>query len=198
MSTDGQPPPNDLLQGASRGDERATTVLLTAYLERLRAYIRLRCGPAVRARESVSDLVQSVCRDILERGTKFEFRTEPEFRAYLFTTALNKVRMREREIGTLRRDVKREVNEDLTRVHDLEASIASPSRVAEAAEVADAVERALDELPDLEREVLTLSRIVGLPTAVIATQVGRAESSVRQILSRALVKLSRALDRDLR
>ncbi|MEZ5964145.1 MAG: sigma-70 family RNA polymerase sigma factor [Planctomycetota bacterium] len=193
---EGRPEPStDAIRRASTGDETAVGQLLAAYLARLRAFIRLRCTAAVRDHDSVSDLVQSVCREILVRESRLSFATEPEFRAYLFTTALNKVRMRARELGAQRRDVARELPPEAHEVFAIEARMSSPSQVAQAHELAAAVERAFDALPELEREVLALARVVGLPTATIAAQVGRAESSVRQILSRALVKLSRQLDR---
>ena len=44
--------------------------LLEEHLPRLRAFIRLRTNQAIRARESCSDLVQSVCREVLEEQRK--------------------------------------------------------------------------------------------------------------------------------
>jgi RNA polymerase sigma factor (sigma-70 family) len=190
----GDEPSTDQLRRASAGDERAIAGLLAAYLGRLRAFVRLRSPPAVRRFESASDLVQSVCRELLAREARLDFASEPEFRAYLFTTALNKIRMRQRALDAQRRDPAR-----ARALHDdealaLEAGLASPSQVAQAAELAEQVERACDHLPENEREVLALARVAHLPTDVIASRLGKAESTVRHTLSRALVNLSRLLE----
>jgi RNA polymerase sigma factor (sigma-70 family) len=57
------------------------------------------------------------------------------------------------------------------------------------------MERAFDLLSDDHREVITLSRIVGLSHAEIAAELGRSEGAVRVLLSRALVAYVDALDR---
>jgi len=55
-----------LVHSASRGDGIAIDELLHRYLPGLRAFVRLRASPAVRAKESASDIAQSVCREVLE------------------------------------------------------------------------------------------------------------------------------------
>jgi len=55
------------------------------------------------------------------------------------------------------------------------------------------LEGAFDRLTEAQREVLTLSRIVGLPHAVIAARLGRSEVAVRQLLVRATAALGAAL-----
>ena len=54
------------VESASGGDAAAIGQLLEQHLPRLRAFVRLRMGAQLRARESASDIVQSTCREILE------------------------------------------------------------------------------------------------------------------------------------
>ncbi|MHC4079257.1 MAG: ECF-type sigma factor, partial [Planctomycetota bacterium] len=113
MTTDPHPTPDQdhktLLFKATQGEPQALEQLLEQYLPRIRAFIRLRMDAAVRARESTSDLVQSVCVDLLSKQEEFEYRSEPQLRAWLFNAALHKVKEKQRFWGRQRRDVRREV-----------------------------------------------------------------------------------------
>ena len=51
---------------------------------------RLHLDPLLRARESCSDMVQSVCRECLQDLGAFEFRNEPAFRKWLLQKAQSK------------------------------------------------------------------------------------------------------------
>ena len=82
---------DDLMRKATSGDGAAMDRLLERHLPALRAFVRLRAGPAVAEHESNSDLVQSVCREVLEGAGAFEYRGEAAFKSWLFTTALRKI-----------------------------------------------------------------------------------------------------------
>ena len=73
------------------GDRRAVQQLLERHLPSLRAYVRLRAGAVIPRHESGSDLVQSVCRDVLENLDRFRYPGEAAFRAWLYATALRKI-----------------------------------------------------------------------------------------------------------
>ena len=57
------------------------------------------------------------------------------------------------------------------------------------------VERALAELPEHYREVITLSRVVGLSHKEVAESMGRSEGATRVLLHRALGELADVLER---
>jgi RNA polymerase sigma-70 factor (ECF subfamily) len=177
----------DLYERAASGDEASLDTLLARYLPQLHAYVRVRLNDELRARESSMDVVQSVCRDVLAARSKFDFRGEERFRAWLFTTALNKVRDKYQFHRGGGRDVRREVDAvelDATVAHNL----LTPSQGAVANEVARSVREALAALSEDHREVVTLARIVGLPHKVIAEVMGRSEAATRQLLGRALLQ----------
>jgi RNA polymerase sigma-70 factor, ECF subfamily len=180
-------------EAAQNLDPGAVDALLQRHLPGLRAFVRLRVNPALRAKESCSDLVQSVCTDLLENLDHFDYQGEAPFRAWLFTSALNKIREHERYFARDKRDVNREVrlsDAEARSLADCYASCLSPSLEAMVHEKIALIEAAFDRLPEDYREVLTLKRCAGLSHAEIAGHLGRTEGAVRTLLSRALTRLS--------
>lgn len=187
---------HDLGLDASRGSEPAVDELLVRHLPSLRSYVRLKAGRLVRAREAESDIVQSVCREVLGRQGDFRYGGEAGFRHWLFTTALRKI-LDKRKLHTAdKRDLRREDAGagDLDARVDQLAAYASPSGVAIGHEELERVAAAFDALGDDYREVILLSRVVGLSRADIAREMDRTEASIRNLLHRALAELSRRLD----
>jgi RNA polymerase sigma-70 factor (ECF subfamily) len=184
-----------LVERASSGDGPSLDQLLLQHLPRLRAFVRLRSNPIVRQHESCSDIVQSVCREVLQATGRFEYRGDGPFRSWLFRTALNKILERTRALTQQKRDVRRETAvESGIDYGGLAGSGPTASQVAAAGELSERMERAFDALPEDYREVIALSRVVGLSHAEIAEQLGRSEGAVRMLLSRALVAYIEALD----
>src|SRR5882672_10317441 len=190
--------PRSLVDSASRGDAMAVATLLERYLPGLNAFVRLRAGPLLRARESSSDLVQSVCREVLEHVDRFQYRSEGLFKQWLFTTAARKIADRADYVQAQRRDVRREVALDAASASssspdawlaDAFRSLVTPSRELIARDELVATERALLELPDDHREVIVLARVVGLSAREIGESMNRSESAVRSLLHRALADL---------
>jgi RNA polymerase sigma-70 factor (ECF subfamily) len=188
----------DFADRIARRDPQLLDTLLARYLPELRAFIRLNVGPRVRERESSSDLAQSVCREVLEHADRFAHQTEAGFKQWLYRTALRKICDRHDYYAA----GKRAANEVPLQAHtdsavDLLAcygTFYTPSKHAEAREELSRVESAFDQLPEEYREVIVLSRIVGLSHADIAQQMGRSEGAVRNLLYRALASLAKILE----
>ena len=85
-----------LVAAAARQDRSAKEQLLVRHLPGLEAFVRLRMGAALRQLLTAPDVVQSVCREVLEDLTDFEFRGEAAFRHWLYVRAENKLRMQGR------------------------------------------------------------------------------------------------------
>jgi len=194
---------SELVQRSRTGDTAAMRALMESHLPKLRAFVRLRMSPLLRARESGSDLVQSACIELLHKLDSFEYRGELPFRAWLYQGVLRTLRDKERAARAQKRDARLEV--DISSAGDMDAIVAcyssalSPSRQLMSQERVRMLEAAFDELPDSYREVITLSRIAGLSRAEVAAQMGRTEAAVRNLLPRALATLAealRCLDRD--
>jgi RNA polymerase sigma-70 factor (ECF subfamily) len=168
--------------------------LLERYLPQLRAFVRLRVDGALRARESSSDLVQSICRELLEGARGFAFDGEERFRAWLFTAALNKLRDRGRSHGADRRSAARERHDADECYFGAYSGLPSPSQFAGASELAGLMEAAFERLTEAEREVITLAKIAGLSRAEVARVMGRTEGAVRVLLSRSLQRYIAAMN----
>jgi RNA polymerase sigma-70 factor (ECF subfamily) len=186
-----------LFERATHGDRRAFDELLALHLPGLRAWIRLRAGPVVRARESASDLAQSVCREVLDHLDRFAYGDEQGFRAWLYTTALRKIANRHEYWAAEKRDHRRESPLDglgesaaMAALGGVYRSFSSPSRHAMKREEIEHVERAFDRLEEEQREVITLAHVAGLSRAEIAERLGKSEGAVRTMLSRALADLA--------
>jgi RNA polymerase sigma factor (sigma-70 family) len=174
--------------------------LLEEHLGSLRAFVRLRAGAGIRARLGHSDLVQSVCREVLEGRDKIEFQGDAAFRSWLYTAALRKLVEHDRRMHAGKRDVRREVHVDGEEGADAAllqgyATVTTPSLLVMGREGAAKLEEAFDELSEEHREIVTLSRVIGLSHAEIAAQLGKTEEGCRQLLRRALLKLSMELDK---
>ena len=192
-----------LVERATGGDAAAIDALLERHLPALRAFIRLRSSDQIRARESVSDLVQSVCREALQDVGSYQYRGEAAFKQWLFTMALRKVIDRGRYLERRQQASAVEVPlaseasampSENSRLLECYASFCTPSQDAMIREETERIERALLQLPDEYREIIIEARIVGLSYAEIAEQTGRSDEAVRKLLARALARLARLLN----
>ena len=190
-----------LVERVRAGERDALEQLLTKELPGLRAYVRLRAGAALRERESVSDLVQSTCREVLGKLPSFQYGGEAGFRRWLYAAALRKIVNRAEHWDAGKRDARRELplqggspsEADERNLADVYGTLGTPSQHAIARETRDAVEAAFDRLPEDRREVIVLARIVGLDHAAIGQHLGCSESTARQRLFRALAELGERL-----
>jgi DNA-directed RNA polymerase specialized sigma24 family protein len=88
-----------LVTRALARNQEAVEQLLVQHLPGLRAWLRLRMGPGLRARETPDDLVQSVAREVLLGLDGFEWRGEAAFRHWLYLKAQRKLVDKARFVG---------------------------------------------------------------------------------------------------
>ncbi len=180
----------ELIKAAQAGDGQAQGELLERNIPQLTAFVRLKSGAELRARESSTDIVQSTCREVLGDLAHFEYRGEASFRAWLCQVAYNKIIQKVRFYQAERRNPRRETPEALSACY---AQAFSPSQLAVGNETAERIEHAFDRLSAEQREVLLLTRVAGLSAPQIAEQLGLRAEAVRSRRSRALVKLAEHL-----
>lgn len=162
---------------------------IPALLPLLRAYVRLNVNAELRANESCSDIVQSLCKDLLEADTPLVQSDPQAQRAWLWVVVRNKVRDRIRFLHRQRRDRRRMVplaDEGPGDALGLYSRIGSPSQCAQAAELAAQFESAFEAMSHEDRELVTLSRIVGLSNRELAAQFGMTPANVSMRIHRAL------------
>jgi len=145
-------------------DDFPVEELIARHLPGLRAYVAGRVDRLVHAKESNADIVQSVCREVLEHIARFEHRSEAGFKQWLYRTAERKIIDRYRYYTAEKRDAARE---ELLRTS-----------------------RAFEGLPPVYREVILLSRVHGVPHSEIARRLGKSEGAVRNLLYRGLGALT--------
>lgn len=180
----------------SSGDPGAVHALLERYLGDLHAYVARHAGDALQLREAPEDMVQSVCREVLEgvqRGA-FTYRGEAEFRQWLYQAALHKIQMRARYFAAERRGQERET--PLAALDDSRGELPlgttrTPSRSAVAREEHERFVAALRQLPAEQQRLIEWAHFEGLGHREIASRLGVSEANSRMMLSRALARLAR-------
>jgi len=189
-------PSEALIRRATAGDRTALEQLLAAHLPGLRGFIRLQAGRLLRAKESASDLAQSVCREALEDLTEFDYRGEAAFRHWLFKRAHRKILRRHEYYSAQKRDAAREHPADASADDELLAAyrtLCTPSRELMDRQAVERIEAAMDRLPEDQRQAITLHRLVGLPHKDIASELGKTEGAVRNLVYRGLARLGMLL-----
>lgn len=185
------------VERASNGDPVAIDVLLVNHLATLTAYLRLHAGGLVMSRESVGDLAQSVCREVLQSMGKFDYRGEPAFRKWLCEVAMSKIRSRQRRILSDMRNPAKEESLDGGRGSEIDypdSPFRSPSQLAIGKEELARVAIVFEKLSEDYQQVITLSRVFGMSHADIAVEMDRSEGAVRVLLHRALVRLAKLME----
>lgn len=186
----------DTVIAAKAGDRSALERILLQHLDPLRAFVRVRAGAVVVERESVDDLVQSVCREALADLDEIEYHADPQFRAWLFLLATRKILDRKKHLLRDRRDVSRERSfaaESEVELLGAFAGLATPSRVASAREELDRIEGAVRELPDNQRDAVAYVRLLGLSYPDVAARMEMSESAVRGLVARGLATIAEQL-----
>ena len=181
-----------LVTRAMGQNRQAVEDLLLQHLPGLQAWLRLRMGAQLRARETPEDLVQSVAREVLLDLPGFEWRGEAAFRHWLYVKAQRKLIDRARFVGAERRSPAKERDLDLSASAVLAAGLAgpSPSQAAIGVEEVARIEQAFAELPEDYQEAISLHRLCGMDHAAIAARMQRSEGAVRNLVYRGLSRLA--------
>lgn len=195
MSDDRSSQTEALVAAARHRQPGAVEQLLVRHLPGLEAFVRLRMGPALRGLLTAPDLVQSVCREVLEDLDDFEFRGEAPFKHWLFVRAENKLREKHRYHTAGKRDRHKAVPlPDATTALPAYQTLCTPSRDLEARETMRRVEAAFDQLPEDYREAIALHKLCGLSHAEIAARMQRSEGAVRNLVYRGISRLALLVD----
>jgi RNA polymerase sigma-70 factor (ECF subfamily) len=167
-----------LLVKLAGGDDGAAERVFRAYEPFLRAMVRRRLTPALRAKFDSIDVVQSVWADVLAgyRASGWRFADRDHLKAFLARVTSNHFSNYCRRLGSaLGRERPLPGGESLA---SLPSDQPRPSQLAQAGELWETM---IDLCPPAHRALLELKR-QGLPLAEIAARTGLHEGSVRRIL----------------
>ena len=180
-------------------DRDALHDALLEHLPDLQLFVRFNVGRELAAKESVSDLTQSLVGDLLPELETASFADLDGFRAWLRRAALHKIIDKQRYYRAGRRSTRRQAGvspstaDELDIVEALRTS-STPSQAAVGREEAELLATALDRLPPDQREIVTLTRLHGMSHGDAAQLLDRSEAACRQLLRRGLRELARLME----
>ena len=161
-------------------DDGARDELVIQFRGPLAAFVQTRLSDRLREVVDVDDIVQDTFARAFQRLDRIEWQGEKAFSSWLCGIALNVVRESARHY--LKIDVE-------SRNPEHAGSDATPSRDQRRDERFERLKSALNRLSDDHREVLTLSRIQGLPAKDVADRMNRSVEATYQLLWRATKQL---------
>lgn len=167
--------------------------LLPRHLPQIENYVRRHMGRTLRDHESATDLVASVCGDLLAEGGAFEYRGEAQFHGWLRAAVINKIRYRLRSFRAKKRCPGHTQGDGY--IAEVPAGGNSPLHGAMLRENLVLLDRALERMPDHYREVIVRIRLRGESRTQVAADLGRTLAATANLLTRALVKLAAEMDR---
>ena len=174
-----------------------------AALERYRPYLlllaRMRLDLRLRGKLDASDVVQQTLLEAHQARGQFR-GTDGEAAAWLRQILSRNLANAVRDVLRDKRDVRREqsleaaVEESSRRLEGwLAAEQSSPSARAERHEQGARLATALAELPEAQREALTLHHLEGRPLEEVARLIGRSREAVAGLIKRGLRTLRERL-----
>ncbi len=172
--------------------------LLERHLADLNHYVQRNMGRALAQRESCADLVQSICREVLQSRRSFQYAGDAAFRRWLLQVALHKLIDRRGFYRALRRENSKRMA-DLSSVWQVEElaklarTLGSPSGEAMMREELHRLASALEQLSEGDRLIIRLIHIEGLTHVDVSQRLGCTVQQSRSRLFRGLVRLSSLL-----
>lgn len=189
-----------ILLRAAQGDPEATTRLAEDVAPILRAALQREMPQRWQALLTVDDVIQQAWADAVIGLRRFEPRGPGAFAAWMLTLARNNLRNAIRMLeadkrGGARRGVPA-VDRDTSYLGLLEAVAGdggTPSREVALDEVRQALDRAIEGLPETYRTVVRGYDLDGRSAQEIAEELGRTSGAVHMLRSRALHALAELL-----
>jgi RNA polymerase sigma-70 factor (ECF subfamily) len=169
-------------------------------LEQYRAYLhllaRLQLDRRLHAKVDASDIVQQTLVQAIRGASEFRGETDAEVAAWLRQILARTLANTLRDLGRKRRDVRRErsihaaVEQSSACLQSwLAADQSSPSQRAIRSEQAVQLANALANLPEAQREALTLHHLQGWTLDQVAQHLGRTPAAVAGLIKRGLKAL---------
>ena len=188
-----------LVSGAREGDPHALGSLLSLHQQRLMGIVEFRIDSRLRGRFDPADVVQEAFIEATERFQAFlEQQKMPFFLWLRFITMQKLLQLHRRHLGAKARDAAREVSiysgappqaTSAVLAAHLLGKQTSPSGAAVRAETQLRVERALNAMEEIDREVLALRHFEQLTNGEVAKLLGVSDTAANNRYMRALKRL---------
>ena len=192
-----------LLEQAEHGDPRALGDLLQTHRHRLLGIIQFRMDSRLRGRLDAADILQEAFIEATERFEEYcKSRNMPFFLWLRFIAVQKLLQVHRRHLGVKARDAAREVSifpgpypaaTSAVLAAHLLGKHTSPSSAAVRAETQLRMERALNRMDEIDREVLALRHFEGLANGEIARLLEISEKAASNRYMRALKRLGSVL-----
>ncbi len=185
---------------ARAGSSDALGIALEHFRSYLLAIANRQLDPVLRVKGGASDIVQETFLEAQRDFGQFAGTTAAELRAWLLRLMTNNLANFARSYrSTSKRDLDREVGLPGATVFGptgggLAGDTPTPSVEAMSQEMESAVERAIQRLPEDQRQVILLRNREDRPFDEIAVLMGRSENAVRKLWFRAVERLQQELD----
>jgi RNA polymerase sigma-70 factor (ECF subfamily) len=191
----------DLLRRVRADDRAAFGLLLERYRNYLTLLARLQIGRRLQGKFDPADVVQETFLRAHSKFGQFHGGTEAELVSWLRQVLASRLaKLVRRYWGARGRDVRleRELQEELDRSSNalgrgLASAADSPSKEAARREQSVVLADALERLPEHYREVILLHEFQDLNFPEVGRRMGRSVDSVKNLWTRALVRLRRLL-----
>lgn len=183
---------SDELERARRGDRGAWEQLLAAMGESLLSYLGLRLGK-LRERLDPCDVLQEVYLQAHRGFDAFRGQTLGELRAWLYTIADHQLADLRDHHGAKKREAPGGEHPLSAFVDQLRASRTGPGTAAARQDEELRLHRALEALPEAEREAVILHHFHGLTQEQIAARQALTVKQVRGLLTRGRLELGQVL-----
>ncbi len=178
----------ELLARIQNGDQQAWDDLYLRYRDRLLFSIRCRLGPELRNRLQSEDVLHSVVREALTDLQRFEPQDEHALGRYLNVCVLNKIKKKGNFYSAQRRAGDVPLSDTLMQ----RLPGVGPDRYIDHVRY-EALERAIENLPEAMREVVVLRSVHGLSNREAAVEIGKTPEATSKIYQRAVARLGVAL-----
>ena len=192
-----------LLESAKLGDREALGRLLLSHRDQLVRIVKIRMDVRVQSRVDPSDVVQDTYVEATRRFSDFAKDPKMDFFLWLrFLTIQKLIQIHRFHLGAQARDAGREISinrspapqaTSAVLAAQLLGSLTSPTRAAVRQEDEALLEKALNEMDEIDREVLVLRHFERLSVNETAQVLNLSESGASSRYFRALGKLKKIM-----
>ena len=183
----GQHETAELFQRARAGGNNDLEAFYERSARKLLPWIRLRMGRTLRAELESRDILQAVLVKSLDRLD--QVRDPESVMAWLARMAENEIRDRVDYHARQRRDAAQRVPID-DHVEALPSPVRQALSLAIVTEEGERLERALESLPDSQREIIVLRMLEELSFREIGARLDKSEDACRMAFARAMTALT--------